>query len=116
MCSFCGDMFHVIDRSITRESIERAIISNEFVSNTLRMILDREYREFVENGGIDDEFIDTLFTTHVLDIAREFIENEYEIDIFDLYEIDVESAAQMIEEMFVYYAHHMNREVIVHYA
>lgn len=32
----------------------------------------------------------------------------YEIDIFDLYEIDVESAAQMIEEMFVYYAHHVN--------
>lgn len=36
MCSFCGDVFHVIDRAITRENIEDAIMRNDFVSNALR--------------------------------------------------------------------------------
>ena len=121
MCAFCGDMFHVIDREMTRENISDVIMRNDFVNRALNMILidqghnsnnrginDQGYQAFVNAGGIDDEFIDTLFTTHVFDVSREFIENEYEIDIFDLYENDIDSAAQMIEEMFVYYAHSMN--------
>ena len=64
------------------------------------------YASFVNAGGIDDEFIDTLFTTHVFDVSYEYIENRYRINIFDLYEID--EIADMIKAMFINYVNYMN--------
>lgn len=64
------------------------------------------YASFVNAGGIDDEFLDTLFTTHVFDVSYEYIEKRYRIDIFDLYEID--EIADMIKAMFINYVNYMN--------
>ena len=64
------------------------------------------YASFVNAGGIDDEFLDTLFTTHVFDVSYGYIENRYRIDIFDLYEIN--EISDMIKAMFIYYVNYMN--------
>lgn len=37
------------------------------------------YTSFVNAGGIDDEFLDTLFTTHVFDVSYEYIESDIEL-------------------------------------